>query len=68
MAYLIYAAEAATLLWFAAFLTLAHRLWLESRSLPRPRLDGGGRRLLFATRVGFAVGLTTLTVAVLSEL
>ena len=68
MAYVIYAAQAATLLWFAAFLTLSHRLWVETRALPRPRLDGTSRRLLRATRVGFAVGLTTLTVAVLAEL
>ncbi len=68
MAYLIYAAEAATLLWFAAFLTLSHRLWVESRALPPPRLDGAGRSLLRATRVGFAVGLATLTTAVLVEL
>ena len=68
MAYVIYAAEAATILWFAAFLVLSHRLWIESRSLPRPRLDGGSRRLLLATRLGFAVGLATLSVAVPAEL
>ena len=68
LAYVIYAAEAATLLWFAAFLALAHRLLLESRALPRPRLDVPGRRLLLATRLGFAVGLTMLAVAVLAEI
>ena len=68
MAYVIYVAEAATLLWFAAFLTLAHRLLLESRSLPSPRLDVPGRRLLLAARLGFTVGLATLAVAVLAEI
>ena len=68
MQWLIYGAEAATLLWFLLFLTLFGRLQIESRALSRPRLDRPSRSLQLAAGLGFAAGLATLSAFTLAEI
>lgn len=68
MQWLIYGAEAATVLWFLLFLTLFGRLQIESRTLARPRLDRPSRSPQLTAGIGFASGLFTLSAFTLAEI
>ena len=68
MQWVIYLAEAATVIWFLLFLTLFGRLRMESRALPGPRLDSLGRSTQLAAGLGFAAGLFALSAFTLAEI
>lgn len=57
---IVLVAEGLVVLWFAVFITMMTSMYLDSRSLPLPKLDVAGRSLLFSAKLAFAVGMTAL--------
>jgi hypothetical protein len=53
-------AEAMTLVWFLAYLTLACAFAREGAAVPRPPLDPVARALIRSVQLAFGVGLTLI--------
>lgn len=65
---IVLAAEGLVVLWFGVFITMIVSMYLDSRSLPLPRLDVAGRMLLGSAKLAFAAGMTALAALTYFEL
>ncbi|MGS4885359.1 hypothetical protein [Roseibium sp. MB-4] len=57
---IVLVAEGLVVLWFAVFIGMMVSMYLDSRSMPLPRLDVAGRTLIGSAKLAFAVGMTAL--------
>ncbi|XYK82351.1 MAG: hypothetical protein ROO70_09110 [Labrenzia sp.] len=57
---IVLVAEGLVVLWFAVFIGMMVSMYLDSRSMPLPRLDVTGRTLIGSAKLAFAVGMTAL--------
>ncbi|MFN3131300.1 hypothetical protein [Roseibium sp.] len=57
---IVLVAEGLVVLWFAVFIGMMVSMYLDSRSMPMPRLDLAGRTLIGSAKLAFAVGMTAL--------
>ncbi|OJJ13136.1 MULTISPECIES: hypothetical protein [unclassified Roseibium] len=57
---IVLVAEGLVVLWFAVFIGMMVSMYLDSRSMPLPRLDLAGRTLIGSAKLAFAVGMTAL--------
>lgn len=57
---IVLVAEGLVVLWFAVFIGMMGSMYLDSRSMPLPRLDLAGRTLIGSAKLAFAVGMTAL--------
>ncbi len=57
---IVLVAEGLVVLWFAVFVGMMVSMYLDSRSMPLPRLDVAGRTLIGSAKLAFAVGMTAL--------
>lgn len=64
---LVLVAEVLTLGWFIVFSTMITSMYLDSRALARPRLDGIGRSLILNARIAFTIGILALFYLALTE-
>ncbi|WP_420412011.1 hypothetical protein [Roseibium sp.] len=65
---IVLAAEAMVVVWFTVFITMMVSMYLDSRSLPLPRLDIAGRTFLGSAKLAFAVGMLALAGLTIFEL
>ncbi|NBN79023.1 hypothetical protein GWI72_12160 [Microvirga tunisiensis] len=63
----VLAAELLTLGWFLVFSGMLLSMYLDSRGMELPRLDGIGRSLILNARLAFAAGGLALLVLALVE-
>ncbi|GAA0778949.1 hypothetical protein E1180_19350 [Roseibium denhamense] len=61
-------AEGLVVLWFAGFMTMIMSMYLESRSMPVPRLDLAARTLIGSAKLAFVTGMLALFVLTFLEL
>jgi len=64
----VLAAEALVAVWFAVFSLMMLSMYLDSRSLPVPRLDMAGRTLIGSAKFAFLTGMAALAVMTVMEL
>ncbi len=57
---IVLVAEGLVVLWFTVFIGMMVSMYLDSRSMPLPRLDVAGRTLIGNAKLAFAVGMTAL--------
>ncbi|CTQ69946.1 hypothetical protein [Roseibium alexandrii] len=57
---IVLVAEGLVVLWFTVFIGMMVSMYLDSRSMPLPRLDVAGRTLIGSAKLAFAVGMTAL--------
>ncbi|MBO9420642.1 MULTISPECIES: hypothetical protein [Stappiaceae] len=57
---IVLVAEGLVVLWFVVFIGMMVSMYLDSRSMPLPRLDVAGRTLIGSAKLAFAVGMTAL--------
>lgn len=53
-------AEALVAVWFIVFSLMLLSMYLDSRSMPLPRLDVAGRTLIGSTKLAFITGMLAL--------
>ncbi|MBN9669051.1 hypothetical protein [Roseibium aggregatum] len=64
----VLAAEVLVAVWFAVFSLMLLSMYLDSRSLPVPRLDIAGRTLIDSAKFAFLTGIAALAVMTVMEL
>ncbi|MBO9423731.1 hypothetical protein J7444_03320 [Labrenzia sp. R4_1] len=57
---IVLVAEGLVVFWFVVFIGMMVSMYLDSRSMPLPRLDVAGRTLIGSAKLAFAVGMTAL--------
>lgn len=65
---IVLAAEGLVVVWFTVFITMMVSMYLDSKSLPRPRLDVAARTLLGSAKLAFAAGMAALVGLTIFEL
>jgi len=60
-------AEALVAVWFIVFSLMLLSMYLDSRSLPLPRLDIAGRTLIGSAKFAFVTGMIALAVMTVLE-
>lgn len=61
-------AEALVAVWFIVFSLMLLSMYLDSRSLPLPKLDIAGRTLIGSAKFAFVTGMTALVVMTVLEI
>ncbi len=61
-------AEGLVAVWFTVFSIMLTSMYLDSRSMPRPKMDIAGRTLIGSARLAFMTGLCALAVLTVVEI
>ena len=65
---IVLVAEALVVVWFVVFSLMLLSMYLDSRGMPRPRLDIAGRTLIGSAKLAFITGMVALAVMTVFEI
>jgi len=65
---IVLVAEALVAVWFIVFSLMLLSMYLDSRDMPRPKLDLAGRTLIGSAKLAFMTGMVALAVMTVFEI
>lgn len=65
---IVLVAEAFVAVWFIVFSLMLLSMYLDSRNMPRPRLDAAGRTLIGSAKLAFITGMVALAALTVFEI